>query len=112
MACAVDVLPVVVFVLVWVYSPVTNDGEAKMDWLADTFIGELMIVTHTPSGCTVAPVKRSTQLEGSVKSPSLLVAVLIVHLTSVLIAAVAFEEASCAKLAFTDSPANTKGTTV
>jgi hypothetical protein len=56
----VDVLPVCDFVVVLVYRPVTSEGEANSDWLADTFIGVLMIVTKL-SGVTAtdAPLKIS-----------------------------------------------------
>jgi len=37
LAVAVDVLPVLVFVVVLVYNPVTSVGETNSDWLFDTF---------------------------------------------------------------------------
>jgi hypothetical protein len=92
MADAVDVLPVVVLVRVCVYKPVTNEGDTNTDWLFDSFIVDVMMGIHSPSVATVAPVHRSTQLLGNTAVPSSLVAVLIVHFTSVLTAAVAFEE--------------------
>src|SRR5262245_32357442 len=93
MACAVETVPSWVLVRVRVYSPETREGETNTDWLFDSFSGFDMIWIHVPPATgTAAPVNKSTQLVRSwIVS---VVAVLIVHRTSVLTAAVAFDDGS------------------
>jgi hypothetical protein len=88
---------VCVFVVVLVYSPVTNDGDTKIDWLFETFM--VLVITGTKlSGVTgtEAPLKMSWQVTGRV-SPIVETPVLV-QPTPVLMAAVAFELAVCAKV--------------
>src|SRR5215831_6718058 len=90
LAMAVDVLPVLVFVVVLVYNPVTSVGETNSDWLFDTFTVVFMTWAKL-SGVTstAAPLNMSRQEAG--RMPPMFETPLYVQPTAVLIAAVAFE---------------------
>src|SRR5262245_40109092 len=92
---------VFVLVRVCVNRPETRDTFKKRELLAGIFKGFSIILIQPPLFvATDCPEKMSVQLAGKVMSLSMLSAVDILHTTSALTSAVAFEETTCAHAVF------------